>query len=451
MGVEGEVLVARRLIMLLTNRGQFEQLEDAYCRLRPHLSPTAAVARTLVEQLPSSEHEAIIAFISGEGEDPYSSDDLPPVHHSFIDGLECLYEQRQTSEQHEQRERMDAAQLAADLAGDSQLAQAYWEGRQEAPRWLEHFSSIVRQRASANPTPTGQRLIVDRALDALATVKGDYQARGGDEAEAQVEWCLALEDRLAAGGGASGDGPADQAVRDRGSDEVDDVIATAPSPAPTTPSAPILDLLRSAASSLGDEYSFTALIEAANGHDDDYDPSDESTVEAMRSLLEEEGLEPGGSGRADVGGRVRNELWTHMVFGHRVGRYLLTTHGRRSSSSESRSRSYTASDLVSYVGRARSRKGVEDIMSGPDLGAALHYHALSSVLLRACGEDRTRARALVRLVEDLGFLTALGVEELTHAPTVHVGEPRPRAVRGPVGTPPKGFLEWPEPLAETGR
>ena len=49
-----------------------------------------------------------------------------------------------------------------------------------------------------------------------------------------------------------------------------------------TPTSPILDALRSAISYLRDEDHLTALIEAANGQDDHYDPVSAETAEAMR-------------------------------------------------------------------------------------------------------------------------------------------------------------------------
>jgi hypothetical protein len=42
MGDERDVRMAPQLAMLLTNRGQFAQLEDAYCRQRSHLSRNPA-------------------------------------------------------------------------------------------------------------------------------------------------------------------------------------------------------------------------------------------------------------------------------------------------------------------------------------------------------------------------------------------------------------------------
>jgi hypothetical protein len=431
MDGDGEVLIARQLIMLLADRSRFEQLEDAYCRVRHKLSPTAALDSALSERLPSGEHEAVAAFISGEGESAQRGGRLPPVHHSLIDGLEDLYEQRQNWERHQRRERMDAADLAADLAADAQLAAAYQEGRQEAAHWLERFPPVVLGRASASPTPTGRRLTIERALEALLTTEADCQARGGDEALAQVAWCGALCDRLLADNGDSGDPAADGSIQARPSHILDDVIGTGPkSPDTTTLPRPllILHVLRLAPSSLEEEESFTALIEAANGQDDLYDPTDERTVEAMESLLDVEVAESTEGPRARVDPRVRNELWTHMVWGYRVGRYLLTTHGRSPLSSDSNPSSYDASDLVSFVGQAGERQDVADLMSSPDLSAALHYHPLSSTLRRACGGDEGAARALVRLIEDLGFLTAFGAEDVTRGPTLQIDATRPQAV-----------------------
>jgi hypothetical protein len=82
-----------------------------------------------------------------------------------------------------------------------------------------------------------------------------------------------------------------------------------------------------------------------------------------------------------------------------------------------------ASDLTSYVGEARQQPEIEDILSAPDLGAALHYHAFSSTLLASLDVDRTQARSWVRLVEDLGFLTALGAEDLASDPMLELDEP----------------------------
>jgi hypothetical protein len=279
---------------------------------------------------------------------------------------------------------------------------------------------MVLERASASPTPTGRRLRVDQARNALLTSESDHQARAGDEAEDQVAWCVALRDSLLAGGGdtgdaraVTGDALADESPDARASSEVDDLTASAPErPDGTTPSRSILDVLGPEPLRLGDEDDFTALIEAANGHDDHHDPTDERVVEAMESILDEDVLESSDSPRAQVDGRVRNELWTAMLWGYRVGHYLLTANGRSRTSSGSDSASYAASDLISYVGRSYQRQDVADLLSSPDLSAALHYHPVSSTLRRACGEDRAQARGWVRLMEDLGFLTALGAEDM---------------------------------------
>jgi hypothetical protein len=308
---------------------------------------------------------------------------------------------------------MDVAGLAADLAADAQLAAAYREGGDDAGRWLERFPSMVLERASASPTPTGRRLRVDIARKALLTAERDYQARAGEEAEDQVAWCAALRDRLSTGDGDRSHTPPDRSADVRPSDEVDDVTATArQEPDATTPSRSILDVLGSDPFRLGDEDDFTALIEAANGHHDHHDPGDERTVEAMERILDEEVLEAGDSRRAQVDGRVRNELWTHMLWGYRVGHYLLTANGRSTVPSPSSAASYAASDLISRVGRSYQRQDVADLMSSSDLSAALHYHPVSSTLRRACGDDKAQARAWARLVEDLGFLTALGAEDM---------------------------------------
>jgi hypothetical protein len=234
---------------------------------------------------------------------------------------------------------------------------------------------------------------------------------------------MALRDRLISGTGEEAAPPADVSSQGPAIDELEDPVATAPkNPTRLRPRPPILDLLCSATSSLGDEDRFIALIEAANGHDDHYDPTDPKTLEAMKTLLEEEALELGESLRAPAPGRLRAELWTHLVWGYRVGRYLLTTHSRRPSLAEN-ARSYVASDLTSYVGEARQQPEIEDILSAPDLGAALHYHAFSSTLLASLDVDRTQARSWVRLVEDLGFLTALGAEDLASDPMFELDEP----------------------------
>jgi hypothetical protein len=431
---DAEVLVARQLTTLLASRGRFEQLEDAYCRVRDHLSPTAALASALAELLPPSEHEVVAALTSNEGDDDPGLGGLPRVHHSLIDGLEVLYEERLISERQALRETMEVADLAADLAADDHLAAAYREGRHEAATWLERFPTMVRKRASGSPTPTGRRLMVDQALKALVAAQTCYQARRGDDAEAQVAWCVALRDGLITGSGDRGGARADQSSRARANDELDDVVDTAPErPASATPAPPILDLLRSATSSLEGEETFIALIEAVNGHDDDNDPTHESTLEAMKSLLEEEVLESDDSPGPRLDGRAHNELWTHMVFGYRVGRYLLTTHGRRLASSAPRLRSYASANLVTYVNQLRQRQDVGDILTAPDFSAALHYHGLSSSLLRTWEGDRTLAKASVRLVEDLGFLTALGEEDLSRGSTLQVDEADTHVDDGRVG------------------
>jgi hypothetical protein len=420
---DAEVLVARQLTTLLASRGRFEQLQDGYCRVRHHLSPTAALASALEELLPPSEHEVVAALTAKEGDDAPGLGGPPRVHHSLIDGLEDLYEERQTSERQALRETMGVAELAADLAADDLLAAAYREGGHEAAAWLERFPTMVRKRASGSPTPTGRRLTVDQALNALVAAQTSHQARGGDDADAQVAWCVALRDGLMTGSGDRGDAAEDQSFRPRPDDELDDIVDTAPQrPARTTPAPLILDLLRSATSSLEGEDSFVALIEAVNGHDDDNDPTDESTLEAMKSLLEEEVLEPDDSPAPHLDGRVRNELWTHTVFGYRVGRYLLSTHGRRLLSSAPRSPSHASSDLVTYVNQVRQRQDVGYILTAPDFSAALHYHGVSSSLLRAWEGDRTVARASVRLAEDLGFLTAVGEEDLSRGSSLQVDE-----------------------------
>ena len=213
----------------------------------------------------------------------------------------------------------------------------------------------------------------------------------------------------------------------------DDIGTAAARPDETTPPLQIVDVLRSAPLPLGDEDSFTALIEAANGHDDHFDPTDEHTVEAMESLLEKEVLRSGESPRAAVDARARNELWTHMAWGYRVGRYVLTTHGRTPLPPDPRPGSYVAPDLVSFVSQAHQRQEVVDLLTSAELNPALHYHPLSSTLCRACGGDKARARAWVRLVEDLGFLTALGAEDVTRGPRVQIGETRPQVVGVPAG------------------
>jgi hypothetical protein len=277
--------------------------------------------------------------------------------------------------------------------------------------------------------------MVDQALKALVAAQTSNQARGGDDAEAQVAWCVALRDGLMTGGGDRGDAADDQSFRPRADDELDDSVDTAPErPARATPAPPILDLLRSATSSLEGEDAFIALIEAVNGHDDDNDPTDESTLEAMKSLLEEEVLASDDSPGPHVDGRVRNELWTHMVFGYRVGRYLLSTHGRRLSSSAPGSRSYVSSDLVTYVNEVRERQDIGHILSAPDFNAALHYHGLSSSLLRAWEGDRILAKACVGLVEDLGFLTAVGEEDLSRGSSLEADEAGTQVDDGRVGT-----------------
>src|SRR5262249_26324035 len=130
--------------------------------------------------------------------------------------------------------------------------------------------------------------------------------------------------------------------------------------------------------------------------------------------------------RPQLDGRVRKELWTHMLWGYRVGRYLLATH-RWSPSADPDAGSYDASDVISYVDQSYQLQDVADLLRSPDLSAALHYHPVSSGLRRACGEDKAQARALVTLMEDLGFLTAVGAEDLSGWSTIDIDETRPRA------------------------
>jgi hypothetical protein len=264
--------------------------------------------------------------------------------------------------------------------------------------------------------------------------ESDYQARADDEAEDHVAWCVALHDSLPTGAGDSADAPADQSMEDGPDDEFDQFIEfnetahTRHDAAP--PSLSSLDVLRAP---LGAEEDFIALIEAANGHDDHLDPTDDRTVEAMEILLEDDVLGSGDALSARVDGRVRNELWTHMLWGHRVGRYLLMTNRRSSPSFDSNVASYVSSELISCVRQSSERQDVAAAITSSDLGAALHYHPVSSTLRRVCGGDKAQARALVTRTENLGFLTALGVEDLTQGATLDVDETGSEAVGASVG------------------
>jgi hypothetical protein len=265
--------------------------------------------------------------------------------------------------------------------------------------------------------------------------ESDHQARFGDEAGDQVAWCVALQDSLPTGAGDSADAPPDQSTEYGPDAELDQFIElneTAHTRHDAEP-PPLssLDVLRAP---LGAEEDFIALIETANGQDDHHDPTDDRIVEAMEILLEDDVLEPSDAPPARVDGRVRNELWTHMLWGYRVGRYLLMTKRRSSLSFDSSSASYASSELISCVRQSSGRQDVADAITSSDLGAALHYHAVSSTLRRVCGGDKAQARALVTRTENLGFLTALGAEDLTQGLPLDVDEAGSEAVGASVGT-----------------
>jgi hypothetical protein len=178
-----------------------------------------------------------------------------------------------------------------------------------------------------------------------------------------------------------------------------------------TTSRSTLNRLRAATSSLGDDDSFATLVEVTSGPDDDYDPSSPAVIEAMQRLMDDELLRFGSRPQAHEESAVREELWTHMVMGYRIGRHLLA-EGRHRAPSENRWPQHTCSWLVSYVEQAPHDEALAAILNGPEFSAALHYHSFSVAFLQSCDGKKARARAWVSLVEDCGFLVAVAEDDL---------------------------------------
>jgi hypothetical protein len=177
-----------------------------------------------------------------------------------------------------------------------------------------------------------------------------------------------------------------------------------------TTSRSTLNRLRVATSSLGDDDSFVTLLEVANGPDDDYDPSGPEVIEAMQRLMDDDLLRFGDRPQAHEESAVREELWTHMVVGYRMGRHLLAEGRHRSP--ENRWPQHTSSWLVSYVEQAPHDEALASILNSPDFSAALHYHSFSVAFLKSCDGKKGRARAWVSLAEDCGFLVAVAEDDL---------------------------------------
>jgi hypothetical protein len=127
--------------------------------------------------------------------------------------------------------------------------------------------------------------------------------------------------------------------------------------------------------------------------------------------MDDELLRFGDRPKAHEESTVREELWTHMVMGYRIGRLLLA-EGRHQPPSENRWPQHTSSWLVSYVEQAPHDEALAAILNSPEFSAALHYHSFSGAFLQSCDGKKARARAWVSLVEDCGFLVAVAEDDL---------------------------------------
>jgi hypothetical protein len=430
--------IVRRLVSLMIDQGQLRELEDAYCRERPELRPDGALDESLDQMLPRSQYEALTTYIASQSTD--HDDCLRTLYGSLTDGLEARYIQRQASAHQARRQHQDPVELAEDLGGDLQLASSHRDNGEEAALWLDRFPEMVRKRAGASPTPSGRRFTVDQVAKVLDRAQSDFRATDSYQAESQAAWCQALRERLTGGRPPSVDDPdpdvevdeaieqehggwADQAPGrpvsvDDADAAVDKEIEQEPEgwvelptvwPSGTT-SRSTLSRLRAATSSLGDDDSFMTLVDVANGPDDDYDPSGPEVIEAMQRLMDDELRRFGDRAQAHEQSAVREELWTHMVVGYRIGRHLLAEGRHRSP--ENRWPEHTSSWLVSYVEQAPQDEALAAILNSPDFSAALHYHSFSVAFLQSCDGKKGRARAWVSLAEDCGFLVAVAEDDL---------------------------------------
>jgi hypothetical protein len=421
----------------MIDQGQVAELEDAYCRNRPQLPPDGALDDSIGQMLPRSQYEALTTSVASQGGE--HDDCLRALYGSLIDGLEARYIQRQASARQSRREHQDPVELATDLGGDFQLASSHRDNGAEAALWLDRFPEMVRARAGTRPTPSGRQFTVDQVAKVLQRAEPDFRARDSYQAESQAAWCQALRERLTGGRPPSADdavtevaeaieqereGWIDRPLVSRADvDDPDPPVAKeieqereslielrTVSPTGST-SRSTVTRLRAATSSLADDDSFVTLVEVTNGRDDDDDPSGPTVIEAMQRLLDDELLPFGDRPRANEESTVREELWTHMVMGYRIGRHLLA-EGRHRSRADTPWPQDTSSWLVSYVEQAPHDEALAAIMNGPEFSAALHYHSFSVAFLQSCDGKKARARAWISLAEDSGFLVAVAEDDL---------------------------------------
>jgi hypothetical protein len=154
-------------------------------------------------------------------------------------------------------------------------------------------------------------------------------------------------------------------------------------------------------------------VGVAGGHDDHYDPADQAVIEASQRILETDIMASAHGPKPDTQGRVLDELYTHLVNGYRVGRYLLMSDQFQGATPAARSAPLRAPNLVAYVLDQQHQTDTVDIVGSPNVDAAIHQYGFSPTLLRACGGNEELALGWVRLVQDYGFLLAVAEHDLT--------------------------------------
>ncbi|HWC38300.1 MAG TPA: hypothetical protein VG476_07215 [Acidimicrobiales bacterium] len=158
-----------------------------------------------------------------------------------------------------------------------------------------------------------------------------------------------------------------------------------------------------------------SLFAATDGRDDEYDPSDKVVFDAGAALIDDE-LRNSAVTPIDPEGNVRDELFTHMINGYRVARYLLRRGQNWTSAHDRESHDEDLARLVSYVQNEKHQRATADIVRLASVDDALHYYGYSPTLLRACQEEEHVALGWVRLVQDYGFLLAVAEYELLQSP-----------------------------------